>query len=487
MNFANRVAFIFSNKPEALPATHEAFSRSADAEHRLTDRRAKIPMSSRRHCDAWVLAAAVAWRKSAALISGSNNFAPSHAVQTNDLSSNPSSSCAPSDRSEGVCFRAVRSSSTNIKMTTNEQQQQQSQPDATPQGDEQAADQQEPKSGEAVDEEQKSVDQDQENETSLKPANGQAAAATAPNQEQKEEIKASEGSFIPEAPSEHLEALRKFSVVSFREVCELYEIDLEKGERDRQVIRRRPPVYQSVRYYIMLLVLVSPFVTTYSRTIINFAITDMIDPRFTQRQAEIKQPTGLSPNATKLLAFDMDNSCPIDEPTRERLIEEDSKDTERAQTTQGEKFEWDTVSQGLLKGAYSYGHAFFQIPGSRLSEIYGSRLIIGTNALLIGLCCLAAPLLASLHFNLIFVDLMLLGILGSFMTPAAITLISNWLTPGEKTLMMSFILVGSRLGYALSAYLCGQLLQAGISWRYVFYSSGELQFLPSISPQLRAA
>lgn len=269
---------------------------------------------------------------------------------------------------------------------------------------------------------------------------------------------------------------RKFSVVSFREVCELYEIDLEKGERDRQLIKSKPSKLQSVRYYIMLLALVSPFVTTYSRTIINFAITDMIDPRFTQKQAADTTTTTLaelSPNATKLLSFDIDNSCPVDDSLRERLIDEDSKDTRRAQTTHGEKFEWDTFSQGLLKGAYSYGHAFFQIPGSRLSEIYGSHLVISINAMLIGTCCLVAPFLASLHFYLIFVDLMLLGVLGSFMTPAAITLFSNWLTPGEKTLMMSFMLVGSRLGYALSSFLCGHLLQADISWRYVFYSSGK--------------
>lgn len=260
--------------------------------------------------------------------------------------------------------------------------------------------------------------------------------------------------------------------------------DLESNAKHIQ----KPAALKSLRYYIMLLALVSPFIVTYSRTIINFAIIDMIDPNYLSRNtrrasAAITPPVGLIPgNQTEASElppppppqdyFDLDNSCPVDELVRARLLTELASDERRATETTGEKFQWDTDKQGYLKAAYAIGHIMLQVVGGRLSEIYGSQVIMSLSACLIALCCLSAPFLASAHFYLLFGDLFVLGMLGSFMTPSLITLISNWLTPGEKSLMMSFYLVSSRLGYALSSLLCGLLIDAQLSWRYLFYSAG---------------
>lgn len=250
---------------------------------------------------------------------------------------------------------------------------------------------------------------------------------------------------------------------------------------------KKPHFFKSVRYYVMLLALFSPFVTTYSRTIINFAITDMIDyseqvPEIKQQQLEAAHTTTVSTisnqngtNSNQEYFFDLDHSCPVDDEMRARLIDENQHDIKRAHSGEGEKYKWDTFKQGLLKAAYAFGHAPFQIPGSRLSEIYGSHTIMTGASLLIAICCLAAPYLAALHFYLIFADLILLGILGSFMTPALITLFSNWLTPGEKSVMFSFYMIASRLGYAMSSFLCGLLIQAQYSWKYVFFSASKCE------------
>lgn len=270
---------------------------------------------------------------------------------------------------------------------------------------------------------------------------------------------------------------RTGSMVSFKEQCELYEIDLESERRRRP---SKPPAVFSLRYYIMLLALFSPFVVTYSKTIINFAIIDMIHPDYitknqstptTEPAPESSQTNTMRQEAPKALQFyfDDDNSCPVSEEQRARLNEDIKQDI---RGTDGEKFKWDTVEQGLLKGAYSIGHALLQVAGGRLSEIYGSHFIMSASSLLIAVACLSAPFLASLHFYLIFVDLIFLGILGSFMTPALITLFSNWLTPSEKSLMLSFYLVSSRIGYALSSVFCGLLIEARLSWKYLFYSAG---------------
>lgn len=258
--------------------------------------------------------------------------------------------------------------------------------------------------------------------------------------------------------------------------------DLESARKQIQ----KPAALKSLRYYIMLLALVSPFIVTYSRTIINFAIIDMIDPNYLSRnknnnnnnQALAKIASEVGANETDSVAaahqdyFDLDNSCPVDESVRDRLLIELRSDERRAIETVGEKFQWDTDKQGYLKAAYAMGHMLLQVAGGRLSEIYGSQFIMSLSACLMAVCCLSAPFLASTHFYLLFADLFVLGILGSFMTPSLITLISNWLTPGEKSLMMSFYLVSSRLGYALSSLLCGLLIDAHLSWRYLFYSAG---------------
>lgn len=278
--------------------------------------------------------------------------------------------------------------------------------------------------------------------------------------------------------------VRKSSVVSFQQKCELHEIDLENGRDKKKNDHEhgKPDAIFSLRYYVMLLALVSPFVVTYSKTIINFAIIDMIHPDSrgsgqaggsSLEQQQLQGATSVADNGTlgPGAYFDLDNSCPVSDDQRERLTKDLDEDEKRS----GERFEWDTVRQGLLKAAYPIGHALCSIIGGRLSEIFGSHWIMGLSSLLIGVCCLMAPLLAFIHFYLMFADLVILGILGSFMTPALITLFTNWLTPSEKSMMISFYLVSSRLGFALSSSLCGLLIEAQLSWRYIFYSAGKCE------------
>lgn len=242
---------------------------------------------------------------------------------------------------------------------------------------------------------------------------------------------------------------------------------------------RKPAFFKSVRYYVIVLALISPFTSTFSKVIINFALIDMIDPEFVKAESvnsADKINAGQSSSlqvGNETLFFETDNSCPIDTSTRERLIDEMNQDIKRARQSPGEKFAWDTVKQGLLKAAYPMGHAIVQVPCGRLSEIYGSHWVLSIAALLTGVCCFLAPYLAAIHFNLLFADLFALGLLGSSMTPALLTLFTHWLTKGEKEITFPFYLITSRLGYAISSVLCGLLMDAELSWRYVFFTAGK--------------
>lgn len=260
---------------------------------------------------------------------------------------------------------------------------------------------------------------------------------------------------------------------------QLYEVDIEaspNGNDEGKDINRkpRPELMKSVRFLVIFLALFSPFVTSYSRTIINFAIIDMIEPSTTSHTSAAHNSNASQIAQDTRQNLQRDNSCPISPEDFDRFVEKEAYDKKISKSTHGEKFRWDAFQQGLLKGAYTMGHTPLQIPGSRLSEIYGSHLIMSISLGLIGVSCLLAPALASLHFMFLFMDLFFLGVLGSFLTPALITMFSNWLTPGERTLTMSLYLIGSRMGFAASSIMCGLLIEAHYSWRYIFFSAGEL-------------
>ncbi|KAG9510667.1 Sialin [Fragariocoptes setiger] len=240
----------------------------------------------------------------------------------------------------------------------------------------------------------------------------------------------------------------------------------------------RKSLLKSMRIWIVLLALLGGMITSYAKAIINFAILDMVVLRSVndnnlETQANVNQSQVDFKNPTQIINFDNDNSCPVDEYDRQRLLQQGQSSKEReTKLSSGEKFDWDSDRRGLLKGAFAIGHAPLQILGGRMSEIYGPRWILTLGGAAVGFSCLLAPYSAKLSFYLIFVDLILLGLFVSCVTPSLFTLYARWLTPGEKSMLASFNLVASRVGYASSYLIGGLLLENGYSWRHMFISAG---------------
>lgn len=255
------------------------------------------------------------------------------------------------------------------------------------------------------------------------------------------------------------------------------EIDLENnlGRNDeRKAKQNKPSPYKSVRYFVMLVALVTPLVSAYSKSMINFTIIRMIDPECIEAK---KSLTDHMQNASDPLNsrpyFELDNSCPVDEQTKSRLLLDLGKAKSKSTDGSGELFKWDEQIQGFLKAAFSFGHIPLQVYGSRLAEIYDAHRVLSASILVTAISSFLAPFLAQIHWFWLFVDLFFMGIVGSFITPVLITLFTHWLTPGEKQIMMTCYLITSRLGSALTSFICGELFQAHYSWRYVFFSAGK--------------
>lgn len=251
-------------------------------------------------------------------------------------------------------------------------------------------------------------------------------------------------------------------------------------------------IWRSLRFYIMLLSLITPLVTAYSKNVINIALTDMIDPGYNEDKpaqtlvacdAFTSAMTTTTTQRPPFYYFDHDDSCEVDAQTRERLIMKTDRDKQRQHSRPGEMFQWNMKVQGLLKAAFPIGHAILMIAGSRLSEIYGARSVISLSMCTIGVLCLMAPLAAKIGYLFLFADLMLLGVVSSFLSPSLYTLTANWLTPNERTIMVSCILLAGRLGAALSSLLCGLLFKAEIPWPYGFYTAGKLRTFAQLRSQ----
>lgn len=136
-----------------------------------------------------------------------------------------------------------------------------------------------------------------------------------------------------------------------------------------------PKIFKPVRYYVVLFALISPFVVSYSRTIINFAIIDMIDPTIDtaivsdesvliEQNSEDQQliDTDLpivntNEDINTVPSYDIDNSCIISDEDREGLKLEATKNNSNNESSNnrtsgntlksdGKKFKWDSDLQG---------------------------------------------------------------------------------------------------------------------------------------------
>lgn len=135
----------------------------------------------------------------------------------------------------------------------------------------------------------------------------------------------------------------------------------------------------------------------------------------------------------------------------------------------------DDFRMGFIKAAYQIGHALFQVPTSRVSEIYGPRYVIIAGAILMGCTSIIAPFVLSMHYLFMFADLILLGMFAGVMTPALIALFSNWLPTNEKSIFVSLYLVSSRMGAGLSA-LATDIVKEQLKgeWQTSFIFGGSL-------------
>ncbi|CAG9865053.1 unnamed protein product [Phyllotreta striolata] len=138
-------------------------------------------------------------------------------------------------------------------------------------------------------------------------------------------------------------------------------------------------------------------------------------------------------------------------------------------------FDWDVRTKGYLLGAYSYGYVVSNLLAGIISEYFGPYTVIfwvHALAVVLNTCCV---LCAGIHWSLIFIFRLSLGIGGALVDPSLQLLIAHWAPPEEKG-MFSTTFMGCYLGTVVTWWVVG-LITKILGWDWGFYIISLQNFL----------
>lgn len=115
--------------------------------------------------------------------------------------------------------------------------------------------------------------------------------------------------------------------------------------------------------------------------------------------------------------------------TLNNLLNFSKKESETAQ-----KFDWDEKTQGLILGAFFWGYFLLQVPGGRMCERFGPRMLATTGLIGTGVVNLVTPLIAPYYIPFL-ISRVVLGCLQAMVFPAAFSLITRWIPEEERRLV----------------------------------------------------
>lgn len=62
------------------------------------------------------------------------------------------------------------------------------------------------------------------------------------------------------------------------------------------------------------------------------------------------------------------------------------------------EFDWDETTQGIVLGSFFYGYVLTQVPGGRLAELFGGKLVFGIGVLMTAIFTFLSPIAAYINF-----------------------------------------------------------------------------------------
>ncbi|XP_028968725.1 uncharacterized protein LOC100900806 [Galendromus occidentalis] len=143
-------------------------------------------------------------------------------------------------------------------------------------------------------------------------------------------------------------------------------------------------------------------------------------------------------------------------------------------------FDWDTYTQGLIRGAFYYGYIITGIPGGRLAERYGAKWLFGLGTLITALFNFIIPTLAYHGGAPALITVRAIqGFCEGVTFPAAEAQCAHWYPISERTTGIAFMHAGGFLGATTGLWISGVLAGSSFlgGWPSVFYFSGTVALI----------
>lgn len=144
------------------------------------------------------------------------------------------------------------------------------------------------------------------------------------------------------------------------------------------------------------------------------------------------------------------------------------------------KFQWDSYQKNLIHGCFFWGYVLTELPGGRMSEVWGPKIVFGVSIFGASLATLLIPLAARfLDFYGVIVLRVIVGFMLGVTFPAMQPIASKWIPPKDRTKFVSNMMASS-LGAAVTLPICAYLLSV-FPWDSVFYVTGFLGLAWAVS------
>lgn len=137
-----------------------------------------------------------------------------------------------------------------------------------------------------------------------------------------------------------------------------------------------------------------------------------------------------------------------------------------------EYFGWSEKQQGLLFAAFYYGYIVSQIPGGWLSQTFGSKYVIFAGILGSSLLNSLVPFISH-SFNGFIALRISSGIVQGVFWPSCLHLLSKWIEPKKRSLLVALVISGQHLGTAATQGLYPYLSDE-YGWEMPFFLIGFL-------------
>lgn len=215
----------------------------------------------------------------------------------------------------------------------------------------------------------------------------------------------------------------------------------EDISKDEKVTRHFP-----MRLVISILAIMCPALCYFGRQNLSFAINAMVkDPKETQ-----------------------------DGNDEDIIVDE-------AIITYGDKYDWSPADKFLMIGAFFWTYTFCQVPGSRVTELFGSTYVLLVATIGSSILNAISPWSASVGLYAFFIVRFLMGICQAALFPSCYNLLTHWLPVKERLLVFPILNFSSYLG-AIVAIVASNYFSRHpqFGWPYAYYAPACLLAVWSI-------